>query len=164
MDPKQHPNGWYWPVEHDTRGVYLSWLAFCPRREAWHLGQDFLSSSGRPVFALSRGVILSSSERVRGYGKGGDPGGAAILLIKTSSGEEFKVLYGHIQNVPPKGTEVEPGQIFCEVNNYFLPHIHFAVHPGRELPENPWQGYTDQEGETWGWIDPLAFLAVNKPA
>jgi hypothetical protein len=54
---------------------------------------------------------------------------------------------------------VEAGQILGYTNG--LDHLHFGIHPGYELAENPWRGYTHNESETYGWVDPVQFLLNN---
>jgi murein DD-endopeptidase MepM/ murein hydrolase activator NlpD len=56
---------------------------------------------------------------------------------------------------------VEAGQILGYTNG--INHLHFGIHPGYELAENPWSGYTHNESETYGWVDPVQFLLNNTP-
>jgi len=42
-------------------------------------------------------------------------------------------------------------------------HLHFGIHPGHDLPANPWRGYTYDSGNTYGWVNPVNFLLSNSP-
>jgi murein DD-endopeptidase MepM/ murein hydrolase activator NlpD len=124
----------------------------------WHLAQDFKLDQGLPVYAIADGEVVLSGTDVGGYGLGGTPGGALVARFKTSAGESFTALYGHINNLHKEGN-VEAGQILGYTNGY--DHLHFGIHPGYELAENPWSGYTHNESETYGWVDPVQFLLSN---
>jgi hypothetical protein len=128
----------------------------------WHLAQDFPLDQGLPVYAIADGEVVLSETDVEGYGPGGTPGGALVARFKTSAEESFAALYGHIDNPHAEG-KVEAGQILGYTNDYNPPHLHFGIHPGYELAENPWRGYTHNESETYGWVDPVQFLSNNHP-
>ncbi|MDI6704535.1 MAG: peptidoglycan DD-metalloendopeptidase family protein, partial [bacterium] len=162
-----HPNGWYWPTGTSNTGGYLGWLELGtgPYKGKYHLGQDFKSNTSAPVYALAEGKILYSRTDVGGYGPGGTKGGALVALFKTSTGREFKALYGHINNPLSEGSAITAGQIIGYINEYNPPHLHFGIHPGSDLPSdgNIWRGYTDNLSNTYGWVDPIEFLNNNFP-
>lgn len=162
VKPEQSPTGWYWPAGTSDAGGHLGFLDRSPKFNGWHLAQDFKRDQGLPVYAIADGEIVLSRTDVGGYGRDGTPGGAIVARFKTSTDEFFIALYGHIDN--PKATgKVGAGQILGYINDYDPPHLHFGIHPGYKLPENPWRGYTYNESETYGWVDPVQFLLNNHP-
>lgn len=162
-DPEIHPHGWYWPAGTSDPGGYRGWLG--PYDGKYHLAQDFKSPTGAPVHALTDGTILYSRTDVNGYGLGGTKGGALVALFKTSTGQEFKALYGHINYPLSEGLYINAGEVLGYLNEYDPPHLHFGIHPGSALPPdgNPWRGYTSDPANTYGWTDPIAFLNDNYP-
>lgn len=158
----QTPTGWYWPAGTDSTGGQYGFLAYSAKRNEWHLAQDFNNAQGLPVYAIADGEVVLSQTNVGGYGPGGTPGGALIARFETSAGEFFIALYGHVDNPHAVG-KVEAGQMLGYTNNYDPPHLHFGIHPGYGLPANPWQGYTSNKSNTYGWVDPVQFLLNNHP-
>ena len=158
----RHPNGWYWPTGTGDTGGYLGWLKYNSEFKGWHLGQDFISKVGTPVYAIADGTVLLSRTDVNGYGRDGQPGGALVLLHQTSTGQKFKALYGHVDEPRSQGETVRAGDMVAYINNHNIAHLHFGIHPGEELPDNPWKGYTDDSTITYGWEDPLLFLDSNQ--
>jgi len=158
-----HENGWHWPAGVSDPGGYLGWLAYNSAYSGYHLAQDFKSPTGTPVHALANGTILYSRSDVGGYGEGSSPGGALVALFRTSSGQQFKALYGHIDNPSPQGHAVIAGEIIGYINEYDPSHLHFGIHPGPTFAsgENPWRGYTTDPSSAFGWTDPIAFLNSN---
>lgn len=161
-EPEQSPTGWYWPAGTGDTGGYLGFLDWNPIFNGWHLAQDFKLDQGLPVYAIADGEVVLSRTDVGGYGRDGTPGGAIVARFETSTEEFFIALYGHIDNPYAEG-KVEAGQILGYINDYDPPHLHFGIRPGYELPENPWRGYTYDESETYGWVDPVQFLLNNHP-
>ena len=158
----QTPTGWYWPAGTGDTGGWLGFMGWNQAFNGWHLAQDFPLDQGLPVYAIADGEVVLSGTDVGGYGPGGTPGGALVARFMTSAEEFFAALYGHIDNPHAEG-KVEAGQILGYTNDYDPPHLHFGIHPGYELAENPWRGYTHNESETYGWVDPVQFLLNNTP-
>ena len=158
----QTPTGWYWPAGADDTSGQWGFLSWSPKRNQWHLAQDFNNGQGQPVYALADGEVVLSRTDVGGYGPGGTAGGALVARFETSAEVFFIALYGHLDNPHAMG-KVEAGQILGYSNDYDPPHLHFGIHPGYELPANPWQGYTSNESVTYGWVDPVQFLLSNRP-
>ncbi len=176
-------NAWYWPTGHNISSASGSWLAYrtwYSDAPAWHLAFDDCDPYRTPVYALTWGTVLEARTDVGGYGPGGKDGGAMVVLYKARSGQEFKALYGHIQNLKvSKGAAVTPGQKLAELNNYSPPHVHFGIHLGTAYPSSTtskyyvgiWMGHTHDyrivDGKkkpvTYGWTDPIAFLNGNRP-
>lgn len=159
------PAQWAWPTGTAETGGYRGWLDWRDEFDGYHLAQDFQGESGAPVYAVSDGTILDSRTDVRGYGPEGTPGGALIARFQTSAGEYFKALYGHIDDPLAAGTSVDRGDIVGYVNDYDPPHLHFGIHPGSDFAvgQNPWQGYTSDSTNTYGWVSPVEFLDTNSP-
>ena len=161
-ETEQTPTGWYWPAGTGDVGGHLGFLDWNQKFSGWHLAQDFKLDQGLPIYAIADGEVVLSRTDVGGYGRGGTPGGALVARFKTSAEEFFNALYGHIDNPHAEG-KVEAGQILGYANDYDPPHLHFGIHPGYELAENPWSGYTHNESETYGWVDPVQFLSNSTP-
>jgi murein DD-endopeptidase MepM/ murein hydrolase activator NlpD len=157
-EAEQTPTGWYWPAGTGDTGGWLGFMGWNQAFNGWHLAQDFKLDQGLPVYAMADGEVVLSRTDVGGYGSGGTPGGALVARFETSAGESFAALYGHLNNLHAEG-KVEAGQILGYTND--LNHLHFGIHPGYELAENPWRGYTHNESETYGWVDPVQFLLNN---
>lgn len=160
-EPELTSTGWYWPAGTGNTGGWLGFMEWNPSFNGWHLAQDFKLDQGLPVYAIADGEVVLSRTDVGGYGLGGTPGGALVARFETSAGEFFCALYGHIDNPHAVG-KVEKGLLLGYTNGY--DHLHFGIHPGYELAENPWRGYTHNESETYGWVDPLQFLSNSHPA
>ena len=160
-EAEQTPTGWYWPAGTGDTGGYLGFMEWNQAYNGWHLAQDFKLDQGLPVYAIANGEVVLSRTDVGGYGPGGTPGGALVARFKTSAEESFAALYGHIDNPHAEG-KVEAGQILGYTND--INHLHFGIHPSYELAENPWSGYTHNESETYGWVDPVQFLLNNHSA
>lgn len=159
--PEQTPTGWYWPTGKNDSDLWLGFMKWNQAANGWHLAQDFALVHGLPVYAIADGEVVLSRIDVGGYGVDGTRGGALVARFETSIGEYFAALYGHIDNPHAVG-KVKAGQILGYTNGY--DHLHFGIHPGYELAEKPWSGYTHLEGETYGWVDPMQFLLNNRPS
>ncbi|RLG05157.1 MAG: hypothetical protein DRN68_09005, partial [Thaumarchaeota archaeon] len=162
VEPEMTPTGWYWPAGSGETGGYLGFLEWNPNYGGWHLGQDFKRDTGLPVYAIGDGEVIESRTDVTGYGPSGTKGGALVARFKTSTDEYFLALYGHLNNPHPKG-EIKAGEILGYINEYSPSHLHFGIHPGYELPTNPWRGYTYEKTNTYGWVDPIQFLLTTSP-
>lgn len=157
-ETEQTPTDWCWPTgKVDLEGL-LGFMEWNQAYNGWHLGHDFKLDQSMPVYALADGEVVLSRTDVEGYGLDRTPGGALVARFKASTGEYFTALYGHIDNPHAEG-KVEAGQILGYINEYG--HLHFGIHQGYELAENPWKGYTYNESETYGWVDPVQFLLTN---
>jgi murein DD-endopeptidase MepM/ murein hydrolase activator NlpD len=157
-------NGWHWPAGTEATGGYLGWLGYNSAYGGYHLGQDFKMNWGDPIYAIAAGEVLEARSDVGGYGPGGTAGGAVLILHKTSAGQDFKALYGHVERIQiAKGSTVSAGKVIGYANNFSPPHVHFGIHPGRSYPPdgNPWRGYTPVTSNTYGWVNPVSFLKTN---
>lgn len=155
-------NGWAWPVGSESFTGMSGW--WDQRSNGWHLAQDMHAPVGTSVRAVAAGTVLESG-LYTGYGPGWTPGGAMVILHKTSTGREFKALYGHLNGLTAeKGETVAVGEVIGVVNGSSPPHLHFGIHPGRAYPSdgNPFRGHTPSESTTYGWVDPVAFLRANQ--
>lgn len=159
-EPEQTTTGWYWPAGSDYTGGYYGFLQWNPDFEKWHLAQDFKREQGLSVYSIGYGDIILSRTDVGGYGPGGGPGGALVVRYRTSSGEYFLALYGHLDNPHAEGS-TKGGEILGYTNNYDPPHLHFAIHPGHDLPSNPWRGYTEDINNPYGWVDPIDWITTE---
>lgn len=153
--------GWCWPTGTENFGTMGGWWQARPGR--WHLAQDMPLAAGKPVVAVGSGIVLES-KYVGGYGPGGSQGGAVVILHRTATGKEFKALYGHLYDLRyQKGDAVAAGSTIGRINNSSPNHVHFGIHPGRAYPSdnNPFRGHTYISSNTYGWVDPVAFLRAN---
>ena len=114
------------------------------------------------MLALAGGRVLVSSSDLSGYGGVNKPGGAVLVLHRTSEGGTFKGLYGHLDDIRVEaGDTVAPGQVLGVVNE--VSHLHFGIHPGGSLPAYPCLGYTRSRENTQGWVNPVDFLGSHSP-
>jgi len=94
---------------------------FGPRGRKHHDGIDIPAPRGTPVIAVDHGVVLYSSNGIRGYGN----------LIVISHGKDIYTVYGHNRkNKVSKGERVSKGQVIAEVGNTGRstgPHLHFEI-------------------------------------
>jgi murein DD-endopeptidase MepM/ murein hydrolase activator NlpD len=163
-------NGWISPTASGNHNLYAHFLTRYTINgvPCIHLGLDMEGSPGDPVYALADGNVIESRTNVGGYGPGGTPGGALIALFTTSSGLQFKALYGHINNPHSKGA-IRAGEILGYMNTYDPTHLHFAIHPGTSNPPdgNPWRGYATEaqyaQNGAYGYVDPIIFLNTYSP-
>lgn len=157
------PGGWYWPTGTTSTGGMSGWMA-CRHGSEWHLAQDFAAPVGSPVYALTDGVVYDAWATLDGY----LPGGAMVVLYRQDDGTCFKALYGHIKSLRfRKGQAVKAGATLAVVCSSSTPHLHFGIHPGTAKPTDPqanvFRGHTYVKSATYGWTDPLAFLATHTP-
>ncbi len=146
---------WYWPTGTEDFKGRSGWWDYRPSNHSWHMAQDMPAPVAHPVFAVGDGVVLESKP-ASGYG------GVLVILHRNADGGQFKAVYGHIKRGPfPKGARVRAGQIIGRVNG--VGHLHFGIHPGRSYPRdnNPYRGHTYNGSDTYGFVDPIAYLRTN---
>jgi len=111
----------------------------------YHLGQDIEANEGDNVYAIADGEIVYVS--VSGWGEGNY---GLLVKHRLNTGEEFLALYGHVRPLredlrytasgfvdPP--VPVSAGEVFATIGPYdSMPHLHFGIHPGAEIPPSPW--------------------------
>jgi murein DD-endopeptidase MepM/ murein hydrolase activator NlpD len=170
-------SGFVYPTGKSGPYAYASWLAGGPgmppyQKGYYHLGQDMEANEGDDVYAIADGEIIYVS--VSGWGEGN----YGLLIRHTlDSGEEFLALYGHVRPnredlrytvsgpVDPP-VPVSAGEAFATIGPYdSIPHLHFGIHPGEEVPQNPWgkMPLDDQWPETNGFVDPLDWITTRIP-
>lgn len=89
-------NGWFWPTGTTTVGSMGGWVDYRSWNRSWHLAKDIGAPYGSPVYALTDGIVFSAYSNLDGYGPGGGPGGAMVVLFRREDGAYFKALYGHV--------------------------------------------------------------------
>jgi murein DD-endopeptidase MepM/ murein hydrolase activator NlpD len=113
---------------------------------SWHHGDDLFAESGRPLLAVTDGVVFSVGwERLGGW----------RLWLIDAAGDEF--YYAHLQRysrLAVDGRIVRAGQMLGYVGNsgdaeHTPPHLHFEIHPASLLG----LGYD-------GAVDPTPYLRV----
>ncbi len=152
---------WYWPTGSEDFGGMSGFWA--DRGNNWHLAQDMACPEGHPVYAVGDGIVLES-KYVSGYGPGYGSGGCVVILHRTAFGAPFKAVYGHLKNlVYAKGASVKAGAIIGYINGTSPNHLHFGIHPGIAYPpdNNPFRGHTYDPHDTYGFVDPVAYLRKN---
>jgi murein DD-endopeptidase MepM/ murein hydrolase activator NlpD len=104
-----------WPVEGKIKDVFEEVES---RR---HQGIDISSPSGTPIKASNAGMVIYSSNTIKGYGN--------LIILRHS--EEYVTVYAHNQvNLVEEGTWVEKGQIIGKVGQTGRatgPHLHFEI-------------------------------------
>ena len=161
-------NGWFWPTGTSNVGTMSGWMDYRSWNRSWHLAKDIGAPYRSPVYALTDGVVFAAYSNLDGYGPGGGPGGAMVVLFRREDGAYFKALYGHLYGLKySKGQAVRAGAVLGYVNDSSPNHLHFGIHPGAALPtdpeHNPFRGHTYDKSKTYGWTDPIAFLVAHTP-
>jgi lipoprotein NlpD len=104
-----------WPVEGKISD------GFEEAESKRHQGIDIPSPLGTPIRASHAGMVIYSSNTIKGYGN--------LIILRHS--EEFVSVYGHNQaNLVGEGTWVEKGQVIGKVGQTGRasgPHLHFEI-------------------------------------
>lgn len=106
-----------WPVPH----FYRVSSHFGPRGKRHHDGIDIPAPIGTPVIAADTGVVIYSSNGIRGYGN---------MVVLAHGDDVFTVYAHHKKNLVKKGERVEKGQQIALVGNTGRstgPHLHFEI-------------------------------------
>lgn len=86
-----------------------------------HQGVDIKAPLGTEIKAVSKGTVVYSSDKMRGYGK--------IIIIKHEN--DFHSVYAHNrENLVKEGQTVAKGQVVAFVGNIgetTCPHLHFEI-------------------------------------
>ena len=145
-----------------------------------HLGTDFKTDEGDPVYSILDGEVLYSGEYC-GFGalnipknnsncgknKTSLPGGAIVIRHKNMNGDEFYAIYGHIiiaQQIQPN-TKVQKGDVIGSIRQFFngtdkngnfveMNHLHFGIFTSHPFPISNWGYYTHKTN----WVDPVSYL------
>jgi murein DD-endopeptidase MepM/ murein hydrolase activator NlpD len=155
--------GWYSPTGAFTFGRMGGFGVWRPWNRSYHLAKDISGRVGAPVYAMSDGYVYDAYKRLAGY----TPGGAMIVVYKTSDGRWMKALYGHVKGLKyKKGQKVKAGAVLAYIAPCGGPsHLHFGIHMGLNKPNdpkrNPFMGHGSIRGRTYGWVDPMRFMAEN---
>jgi murein DD-endopeptidase MepM/ murein hydrolase activator NlpD len=147
IHPVRVDGGGYRPFGYNLRGWY-------------HIGHDYNTPEGEPVYAIDDGVILYSGD-VAGFG--GTAGNRGGVIIINHAG--ITCLYGHLQRTRDRG-QVKKGEVIGFISSYDLngvnvPHLHFGLYASPAIPPTPW-GYVTQESYPGQWIDPILYLRGAK--
>lgn len=114
-----------------------------------HLGIDFASPVGTPIYATGNGKV-SESGSDRGYGK----------MVKIDHGYGYETLYGHMSQIKvKKGQTVKRGEVIGLVGNSGIstgPHLHYEVIK-ENRPVNPIDFFYND-------LSPSEYLAMTKAA
>jgi murein DD-endopeptidase MepM/ murein hydrolase activator NlpD len=145
------------PVDIDNGG----YRSFGYRLDGkYHNGHDYNCPLNSYVHSICPGKVIFS-DIIDGFGglNPRKPGGVTIIQHCDKNGYIFTALYGHIKLFRKAGEILQEGDIvgiIAEFTNdgMLLPHLHFAIHKGEELPPKPW-GYVSTLGK---WINPLDVL------
>lgn len=110
---------WNWPLKDSQLTSHYGY-----RGSDHHDGVDLRASRKTPVYSVGPGVVLYSSDRIRGYGK--------MVVIRHE--DELSTVYAHNDKLlVKKGAKVEGGQLIALSGNTGRssgPHVHFEVRKG----------------------------------
>lgn len=111
-----------WP----TPGHHHVSSPFGMRKSRHHDGIDIPAPIGSPIVSVGDGVVLFSSQKVKGYGK--------MLII--SHGKDVYSLYAHAKKLfVKKGDQVSAGDKVAEIGRTGRssgPHLHFEIRYGQD--------------------------------
>jgi murein DD-endopeptidase MepM/ murein hydrolase activator NlpD len=114
-----------------------------------HLGMDFASPTGTPIYATGDGKVIESG-RERGYGN----------MVKIDHGYGYETLYGHMSKIKvKKGQKIKRGEIIGHVGNTGIstgPHLHYEVIKDKQAV-NPINFFYND-------LTPSEYLAMTKAA
>jgi murein DD-endopeptidase MepM/ murein hydrolase activator NlpD len=161
--------------------------------DLYHDGYDILAAYGQPVYAIAGGTVQTldygtSWNTYDSLGRQTSTNNMAIIIVHTTStGQQFRAIYGHIEAATlnsaqvKQGVWVPPGTHLGNVGTYSTgTHLHFGINltpPSQALPFyqssvlanvigwgrigiNYWpQGSTSPNRENW--VDPVFFLETN---
>ena len=104
-----------WPVEGKIND------AFEEAENRRHQGIDISSPPGTPIKASNAGMVVYSSNTIKGYGN--------LVIVRHS--EEYVTVYAHNEvNLVEEGTWIQKGQIIGKVGQTGRasgPHLHFEI-------------------------------------
>lgn len=144
----------------------------------YHIGVDMVTGDfNAPVYAIADGTIFfrDCDQEKKNWGSGNC---ALFIRHKTSTGQVFTGLYGHLRMTTiPDGNDVVAGQVIGKTGSFTGPesnaHLHFGVRLGDSLSPSPWgimpnSSWTtpceDNVQCTNGFINPIAFIQNNAPS
>ncbi len=174
--------------EGNGEGGYKTWLGYYnePRlvyadlafrkgpykasdRRTVHLAIDAFAPAGRELLAPCDGEVFCAEYRAGHL----DYGGVIILAHKTSEGDDFYTLYGHLdpefKNRLKVGDKVAKGEAFCQLgdptmNGGWAPHVHFQLALSTEGMNDDWPGVGDpDEMFLWERLCPNPAALMNLP-
>jgi len=131
-----------------------------------HAGHDFNSPRDSYVYAVRDGSVIFYSGDVQGYGgKDGDKqikGYCLWIKHRGKDGKWYVVQYGHCKSFFKVGDIVDAKDPIGVITDYKLdgnsvPHLHFGVYEGEDLPKGKW-GYVES---LENWTDPIKWLNCN---
>ena len=159
--------GLYYPTGSSNLGPYANWLASgCPGGggtyfdNEYHIGHDYQSDLGEPVYAIADGTVLSISNNGWGTNNVG-----IFIKHKLSNGNYFLALYGHIRSSISANDDVMAGVPFATIGSWpDGDHLHLGIVPGNTLPPSPW-GRMDCNSwpSTNGFINPIIWIENQTP-
>lgn len=137
-----------------------------------HTGADLPARVGTGVYPVSDGEVLYLSG---GSGTGWGEGNVAVFVRHESEEGPFVALYGHIWSDLAPGDAVHEGEPLGLVGRYDIvrpdgvvrgiPHLHFGIHPGAEMPTGPTGQMPDPDcahpEQTAGFVAPMTFLRTR---
>lgn len=154
--------GFYWPLEIGSSKYAIGgdWLEGDGSPSGnyfegkYHTGVDMIVrkdklnvSHGKPVYAISSDCEVASSVPGGvswGYDNGieSKPNHALFLQCKDSHGEDFGVLYGHVQPTVKPGDSIPKNLIIGYIGSWAKiggsqisgDHLHFGLFPGKNRP------------------------------
>ncbi|MBT4447595.1 MAG: peptidoglycan DD-metalloendopeptidase family protein, partial [Candidatus Komeilibacteria bacterium] len=168
------PTGFYYPTGTSDPGPFAGWLSSgCNPGDPYfpglyHIGHDYQTDLGAPVYLISDGIIADVS-----YGGWGETDGQTNVAIfvrhELSDGTFFLALYGHIQSSftdEDVGVSVYAGNTLGVVGDWdYGIHLHFGVRPGTEIPLTNWGRMPcDSWPDTNGFVDPINWIENQIPA
>jgi murein DD-endopeptidase MepM/ murein hydrolase activator NlpD len=167
-----------------------SWQDSTNKNYIGHLGEDFLGSSGEPLYAIADGIVEAVKDwpncpisKNHGWGpvviikhtiddpKYFNSDGTMILQSSETNPNVVYALYGHVGNVKVKtGDIVKKGQQIGEMSyvcNY-VEHLHFEIKDQQgedtdfSMNGGPGKGYSGTDNSAPHRYSPSKFIELNK--
>ena len=131
-----------------------------------HLGHDYNAPAETQVRAIAEGIVVDVNLNVGGFGGSNPTKSGPLMWIRhrTSTGEYFHALYGHIRPCKRKNQRVDAGEIvgtiipFYDGSDY-IPHLHLGIWQGKGALPSQALGYGPQRN----FVSPIEFMNTHQP-
>ena len=131
-----------------------------------HLGYDYNAPAGTQVQAIADGIVVDVNLNVAGFGGSNPPKPGPLIWIRhrTSTGEFFHALYGHMKPSKSKNQWVTAGEVVGTIIPFYdgqdsIPHLHLGIWQRKSSLPTQRLGY----GPKRSFVDPIGFMDAHQP-
>ncbi len=116
--------------------------------------------------AIADGIVVDVNLNETGFGGSNPqkPGPLVWIRHRTSTGEFFHALYGHMKPSKSKNQWVSAGEVVGTTIPFYdgqdsIPHLHFGIWLGKDPVPTQKLGY----GPKRSFVDPIEFMDTHQP-